>query len=274
MTTLYAQDHIEHDGHRLGVHRYPEGDGPGVLILPAMGVPAGYYRRFAQELGEHGLTVAVTDLRGTGSSTPRPARGIDYGYPDLVGDVQVQLTHLREHFAGRPVLLLGHSIGGHLATLHLAGRPDPSVRGMALVATGIPWAPLLGWRAPIAHAYAASVLGTARTLGYWPWKGTLGRQPVGVIRGWAHAIRRGSLIPVPGHDLAAVKVPVLSVSIDGDGFTPAVTGNYLVDQLTGTTATRHHYTPHEAGVKKLGHIEWARAAGPLAGRIARFAREM
>ncbi|GLZ78749.1 hypothetical protein Afil01_35560 [Actinorhabdospora filicis] len=274
MTTPYAQDHIQHDGHRLGVHRYPQTNGPNILILPAMGVPAGYYRPFAQALAAHRLTVAVTDLRGTGSSTPHPARGHDYGYPELVDDVQIQLTHLREHFAGRPVLLLGHSIGGHLATLHLAGQADPAVHGMALVASGIPWAALLGWRGPLAHAYAAGVLGTARTLGYWPWKGTTGRQPVGVIRGWAHAIRRGTLIPLPGRDLAAVKVPVLSISIDGDGFTPAVTGNYLTDQLTGTTTVRHHYTPHEAGVKKLGHITWARAAGPLAARIADFARAM
>lgn len=274
MTTPYVQEHIEHDGHRLGVHRYPVGDGPGVLILPAMGVPAGYYRRFAQELGRHGLTVAVADQRGTGASTPRAARGIDYGYPELVADVGVQLAHLGDFFAGRPVLLLGHSIGGHLASLYLAGDPDPSARGMALVATGIPWSRFFGWRGPLVRAYANGLLIGARTLGYWPWEGTTGRQPIGVIRDWGHTIRRGSLIPMPGHDLASVKVPVYSVTMEGDALTPAATGNHLADLLTGTTVERHHYTLAEAGARRLGHIKWARAGGALAGRIAGFARGM
>ena len=83
----YRQEYVDRGGDRLGLHVYPPpaapADGPPVVVWPAMGVPAGYYRRFALALRDSGLHVAVADLRGTGSSTPRPGRGSRYGYADL-----------------------------------------------------------------------------------------------------------------------------------------------------------------------------------------------
>ncbi|GAB3957441.1 hypothetical protein GCM10027614_72920 [Micromonospora vulcania] len=73
----YAQEFVDVDGGRLGMQVYPEPAGPAgapvVVIWPAMGVRARYYRPFAAALRSAGLAVVVADLRGTGASTPRRA---------------------------------------------------------------------------------------------------------------------------------------------------------------------------------------------------------
>src|SRR5690606_40294522 len=61
-----------------------------VVLWPAMGVPAGYYRPFLTGLRRAGLAVAAVDLRGTGTSTPHPSRASRYGYAELTDDVRSQ----------------------------------------------------------------------------------------------------------------------------------------------------------------------------------------
>ena len=52
-----------------------------LLCLPALGVPVGFYERFAQHLSEStGAAVEVLELRGQGARPERAARGTDYGY--------------------------------------------------------------------------------------------------------------------------------------------------------------------------------------------------
>jgi len=129
----YTQAYVSHDAQRLGVHLYPDpGDpaAPAVVIWPAMGVPARYYRSLAGHLAGHGLLVAVADLRGTGSSRPLPSRRSRYGLAELTGDVGAVLRDLSGRHAGRPLLLLGHSLGGQVALLHQAlRRPGPPSGG-------------------------------------------------------------------------------------------------------------------------------------------------
>src|SRR5262245_27764875 len=101
---------LERDGQRLALHVYPEpdrgADAPLVLVLPAMGVPARFYRQLAETLCAAGLGVVVADLRGTGASTPAPSRASRYGMAELVGDVGAVLDELRP--GARRVLLVGH----------------------------------------------------------------------------------------------------------------------------------------------------------------------
>lgn len=274
----YVQDHIDHDGQRLGVHRYPAADGPSVLLLPAMGVPAGYYRRFALELSALGLGVAVADLRGTGASTPRAVRAQRYGYAELVADVPVVLDHLHGHgFLDRPLLLIGHSLGGHVGSLHLATEPSSPVRAMALIACGIPWHRVYGWRAPMVHGMATGLRATARVLGHWPGVGFAGRQTHGVIRDWAHTVHTGRLPGPGGMDtdaaLAGVRRPVYAVTVADDQFTPPATTEHMVGKFASSAVSTHHYTVEEAG-GKLDHFLWARSSAALAGRIAKFAAGM
>src|SRR5258707_6320988 len=140
MATEYNQEFLDRGSDRLGLHVYPDApDSPVVVIWPAMGVPARYYRPFAQQLGIQGLSVVVVDLRGTGSSTPRPSRRSRYGYAELTADVAAVLDALKPRTDTRPVILLGHSLGGQVCALHLALTGHGGVDGLALVAVGLPW---------------------------------------------------------------------------------------------------------------------------------------
>src|SRR5439155_737788 len=53
----YAIEYLDRGTDRLAVHVYPDGGGPVALVLPAMGVPARYYRPFAGHLRDAGLAV-------------------------------------------------------------------------------------------------------------------------------------------------------------------------------------------------------------------------
>ncbi|GAA1792852.1 alpha/beta fold hydrolase [Planosporangium flavigriseum] len=271
----YAQEYVDRDSDRIGLHLYPDTAGPAVVIWPAMGVPAGYYRRFANQLGAAGLSVVVADLRGTGASTPIPSRASTYGYADLVADVAAVQEALKERLDGRQTLLLGHSLGGHICSLYLATHQPSDIAGLVLVASGTPY-----WRAyPRGHGlavlpYTQGIAATSALLRVWPGWSFGGRQARGVIRDWAYTARYGRFPRLDGADveaaLATVRTPVLAISVDGDRHTPPSTMDHLCAKLSAAPIERVHYPVAEASAP-LNHFTWVRAAAPLAARVAAFA---
>ncbi|MEO3776443.1 alpha/beta fold hydrolase [Micromonospora sp. B11E3] len=275
----YAQEFVDVDGARLGVQVYPEPAGPSgapvVVIWPAMGVRARYYRPFAAALRAAGLAVVVADLRGTGASTPAPSRACRYGYAELAGDVGAVLAALKPRLDGRNRLLLGHSLGGQAALLHLALYGTDAVDGLALVAVGLPyWRSYPGARRYGVLASTQGIAAVARLLGVWPGWGFGGRQARGVIRDWAHTARTGRFPALDGVDteaaLRALRLPVLAVSVDDDQYTPHATLDHLCGKLPAAAVVRERYTTAQAGAP-LDHFTWVRAGGPLAARVAAFA---
>ena len=72
--------------------------------------------------------VTTWDLRGHGDSeAPAPE---EYTRAHALGDLTAVLDH-----AGRPAVLMGHSLGGFLSLAHAVDYPD-EVAGLVLVATG------------------------------------------------------------------------------------------------------------------------------------------
>ncbi|MEV0157660.1 alpha/beta fold hydrolase [Micromonospora sp. NPDC050686] len=277
--TEYTQEFVDVDGARLGVQVYPEPDGPPgapvVVIWPAMGVRARYYRPFAAALRAAGLAVVVADLRGTGASTPRPSRACRYGYAELAADVGAVLDALKPRLDGRTTLLLGHSLGGQAALLHLALHGPAAVDGLALVAVGLPyWRSYPGRRGWGVLPYTQGIAAVAAALRVWPGWGFGGRQARGVIRDWAYTARTGRFPRLDGVDaeaaVATVTVPVLAVSVDDDQYTPHPTMDVLCAKLAAAPVTRQRYRVAEAGAP-LDHFTWVRASEPLAERVAAFA---
>ncbi|MEV1328632.1 alpha/beta fold hydrolase [Micromonospora costi] len=274
----YAQEYVDVDGDRLGVQVYPEPDRPGapiVVIWPAMGVRARYYRPLAAALRAEGLAVAVADLRGTGASTPAPSRRSRYGYAELAGDVGAVQEALKPRLDGRTRVLLGHSLGGQAALLHLALHGSDTVDGLALVAVGLPyWRTYPGRRGYGVLPYTQGIAATAALLRVWPGWGFGGRQARGVVRDWAYTARTGRFPHLDGVDteaaVRAVRTPVLAVSVDDDQYTPHPTMDHLCAKLPAAPVTREHYTVAAAGAP-LDHFTWVRAAAPLAARVATFA---
>lgn len=254
---------LERGTDRLAVTVHPAAtpDGPFYVVVPAMGVPARYYGPLVEALRLTGAGVAVADLRGTGDSTPVPSRQAQYGYADLVDDVDAVLAATAEHRQGRSTILFGHSLGGHLSVLHLgrtAERPD--VDGAVLVASGLPYWRLFGWQGPFVWAFAEFLNGVSAVAGVWPGWAFGGRQARGVIRDWASTARHGRfaarLDAVAGLD--KVTAPILAISVDSDQYTPSVTTGRLLSRVPNAAVTRRHVSHAEAGIR-LDHFTWVKA---------------
>ncbi len=272
-----ADEYLHRGGDRIALHHHADPGGPAALILPALGVPARYYRTLAGHLGAAGLAVTVADLRGTGDSTPPPSRRSRYGYAELVDDVTAVLAAVRTRFAGRTTLLIGHSLGGQLSLLHLA-RQGATVDGVVLVATGLPYVRVYPPRL-IARVLwlTQSVSLATELLGVWPGWGFGGRQARGVIRDWGYTSRHGRFPTLAGWDaeaaLRSVHTPVLAISVDGDDYTPPATTRQLVSKVPAAPVTMETYTAAAAG-GPVDHFRWVRASAALATRIAAFAAEL
>ncbi|HEX5596360.1 MAG TPA: alpha/beta fold hydrolase [Micromonosporaceae bacterium] len=284
MTTSpeYSQEYLDRGTHRIGLQVYPEPEGaadaPVVVIWPAMGVPASYYRRFAAALRDVGLAVIVADLRGTGASTPRPSRLVSSGYSDLVADVGAVQESLKSRLDGRRRVLLGHSLGGQVTLLHLALAEEPMADGLALVAVGMPyWRAYPGLRSYGVLSMTQGIAAATSLLGVWPGWGFGGRQSRGVIRDWAFTARTGNFPIIDGADpeaaIRGVRTPILAVSMDDDAYTPPATLDHLCHKLSAAPVQREHYTVAQAG-GPLGHFSWVRAAAPLAARVAAFTADL
>jgi predicted alpha/beta hydrolase len=87
-----------------------------MLINPATGYPARFYRAFAEAAASQGWAVLVFDYRGQGRSTDRPigrdpASMVDWA----TRDIPAAARHICAHFEGLPLDVIGHSVGGQFA---------------------------------------------------------------------------------------------------------------------------------------------------------------
>jgi alpha-beta hydrolase superfamily lysophospholipase len=95
-----------------------------MVVVHGVGEHSGRYERTADRFAAAGIDVGGFDLRGHGGSGGR--RGDVERWTDLHDDVEDALGRVRALARGRPVVLLGHSMGGLICLDHvLSGRPRP-----------------------------------------------------------------------------------------------------------------------------------------------------
>jgi alpha-beta hydrolase superfamily lysophospholipase len=95
-----------------------------ILIVHGIGEHSGRYERTGRLLAEAGLDVRALDLRGHGLSGGR--RVYVRRWADFLDDVEERLEGLRE--SGRPVVLMGHSMGALIALDYACSdRPAPDL---------------------------------------------------------------------------------------------------------------------------------------------------
>jgi predicted alpha/beta hydrolase len=112
------------DGRGFTLYSVSPPGAPGtdtLVIFPAMGVEARYYRGFAAELAAAGFNLLLADLRGNGTWKLRPSRGDDFGYREMITyDWPAVLDTASSLFPGTKITLMGHSLGGQLSLLYMA----------------------------------------------------------------------------------------------------------------------------------------------------------
>lgn len=119
-----------------------------VLLLHGIAEHSGRYEHVGATLVDAGFSVLAYDHYGHGRSGG--LRGYVPSFETFLDDVEDNLGELRD--SGDPVILMGHSLGGLIATSYcVSGRPLPDV----LLLSG----PALGAGVPTWQRKAAPVLG-------------------------------------------------------------------------------------------------------------------
>ncbi len=119
------------DGMDLHARQWtPEAAPKGVVVLiHGYGDHGARYEWVASHLTRAGIAVCAPDLRGHGESPGE--RAFIASFDRLVDDVAQYVEAVRKQFAGIPLFVMGHSMGGLIVALYAATR-KPSVAGVIL----------------------------------------------------------------------------------------------------------------------------------------------
>lgn len=121
------------DGHHLFARHWAPDTPPRaeLVIVHGYAEHSGRYEHVAEFMTGRGYAVHALDLRGHGQSDGD--RALVRSFAPLLDDVDLFLSRVRERAEGRPIFLLGHSMGGTTVTLDAATR-RPDVRGLVISA--------------------------------------------------------------------------------------------------------------------------------------------
>jgi predicted alpha/beta hydrolase len=238
---------------------------PIVLISPAMGIGSRYYRPLAEAFEARGWSARALTRRGFETGGPVASRAADWSYGDEIGDMAEAVAAARAEEPGRPVILLGHSLGGQVAAGHQVTRPPADA--MVTVGSCLPYHrdyPRNGLHLAVMGGVIVPVLTTL--FGYLPKPAFGGPGARTLMREWGRmAVTGRTPFPV----VEPVGTPALLIALEGDRLAPASAVDrfagrlFAVDRVT-TWLYRHADVPEGAS---NNHIYWVKSPGPVVDRV-------
>ena len=133
---LLHEEAIMDDGMRLPLAWWRPAGKPRAVVLALHGFND--YRQAhaetAEVLAAHGILTVAYDQRGFGATT---GRGSWPGGERLLADARAMLRLLRRAYPGRPLFIMGESMGGAVALALLGGGNPPVVDGAVLIAPAV-----------------------------------------------------------------------------------------------------------------------------------------
>lgn len=242
----------------------------GVLIVPAMGVEQNYYASFARHLAESGYFVATFDYRGMGASRPaqfkRSLRGFEADVLTWAErDCTAMVDYMDQSLDGKPLLWIGHSLGGQILAL-VPNRQR--VAAMVTVATGSGY-----WRENATRLklvvwwlWFFLVPVVLPLFGYFPGRALkkIGDLPRGVMRQWRswclhpeYAVGREG--EATRRRFAEVSTPILSLSFTDDEYMSARNTDSLHGFYAGAPRQMMRIAPRDIGERRIGHFGFFRS---------------
>ena len=267
------------DGASIEVLYFPSPQSDTLYVcLPAMGVSAKYYVPMAEVLVKGGQSVLLCDLRGQGSSN-RKAPKAKFGYHQMLTlDLPAYIARAKSLSPKAKIVVLGHSLGGHLGLLYAAQNPE-AVQALALIASGSVY--YKAYRFPqslkIWIGTQSSVLLSA-VFGYFPGHkiGFGGKQPKQIMRDWARQGRTGRFVP-KGSDfnyeaaLENLSLPIFALYIEGDNFAPHSATDHLIGKAKQGHITRSKFLP-SSNTPKIDHFRWVKHSEEIIEELLDWAK--
>ena len=102
----------------------------GVVLVHGLAEHSGRYYPFIRNLLDHGYAVDTFDLRGHGRSKGVPV--FVQAFDEYLSDLDMFLDRVKARLPGKPLFLMGCSMGGGIAALYSILHA-PEIRGVVLV---------------------------------------------------------------------------------------------------------------------------------------------
>jgi len=93
-----------------------------LLCIHGLGLHKGTFAQFGQKMAAYGIPTYALDVRGFGEWQEPKKRKIDFD--GALGDIKAELAQLKNAYPGKPVFILGESMGGAIALRATAMYPD------------------------------------------------------------------------------------------------------------------------------------------------------
>lgn len=253
---------------------------PVFICLPAMGVPARFYRPLVKSLVKTGYNAVTSDLRGNEKHSVRASRKMNFGYHEMITyDWPAIIKASQEQFPGNPIYLIGHSISGQLSALYLSVNKEP-VKGLITIASPSLFFRKFGRglkvRLMMLMGSQISYL-TALIFGYFPGKkiGLGGIEARNVVKDWSFEALTGCFNITNNNNnfekqLRDIQCPVLAISLDGDPLAPLSAVKYFHRKLKRADVTFLHLTAEDFGLKKHDHFNWIRRSQVIAREVKKW----
>lgn len=234
------------------------------ILMPALGVPAKFYKKLAQGLAGGGVTTVIVEQRGNGESSYRANDGSVFSISEYLStDLKAAYGWFKQDMQDVPFYIGGHSLGGHVASMFAARHPN-EFSGIIHFACGMPFPAdfsLLGKM--MIKIYAVLVPVTARLFGYFPGQklGFAGSEYTGLMEDWRQWTQRGTY-DIDGlegieQQMATYSGRMLSIAIANDNMMTMGAIKRACAPFSNTKITSVMLGPREQG-DFLGHINWAR----------------
>lgn len=156
---------LTEDGAKLPLRRWlPKAEPQAALIaLHGFNDYSNFFQKPGEYLSGQGIACFAYDQRGFGAA---PQRGLWAGSAAYSHDLQVLVNLVRLHYPGRPIYLLGESMGGAVVITAMNEAEMPPVDGVILAAPAV-------WARETMPWYQTSLLWTlAHTM---PWLSLTGK---------------------------------------------------------------------------------------------------
>lgn len=232
-----------------------------VIILPAMGVRASYYKRLARcMVNEKEKDVITLDYRGIGTSSIRADRRNKIGYHAIIEDLHEIIEDMLNNKRYDHIELCGHSLGGQIALMY-GSKCSQIISHIILIGTSLPYyKEWPGRRKNWLRFAGITFYPLSQVLGHFPGSrfGFAGREGIHTMKDWCHLVNTGKLEPEGStfnYD-SAVKTysgRITAFSFSEDDMTPSETVANLIKRFHNSPSVNHYI------VDGFNHFNWSKS---------------